>query len=214
MSQSPPGAEAPETVDIEKVMKQNSVTLVKVLAVRIVIIVVLVAVPMALYRAGAPNSFFLVLPFIPAVFLLVLTGYRLWGGVRLAQCKKVLRHYPLRFHTRVVKRGSLWTEYGNVFEIKISTRGEHGAPLLKAINAAGRRRWPGGTENGAWIAGDLDFGGVMVVPGSNAMLFLNPADWEKTASRREQAGAERIARAEQAGISKRNWRKPILLWGA
>ncbi|MEU6370730.1 hypothetical protein ABZ876_34685 [Streptomyces sp. NPDC046931] len=213
MSESPPGTATPEAVHVEQVMKQNYIALVKLLAVRIVVIAVLIAVPMALYGAGAPNSLFLVLPVIPAMFLLILTAYRLWAGVRLAQCRKVLLHYPLQFHTRVVKKSSLWTEYGTVFEVKISTRGEHGAPLMKAINAAGRRRWPEGTENGVWVAGDLAFGGVMVVPGSNAMLFLNPADWDKLAPRREEAGPERIARAEQAGINRRNWRKPILLRG-
>ncbi|MGW5482125.1 hypothetical protein [Streptomyces sp. NPDC004008] len=198
---------------IDQVMKDNYLALVKLLASRMAVVAVLVVVPMALHRSGVPASFFLALPVVAANLVFILTVYRLWAGVRLFQCRKVLSHYPLEFHTRVVKKSSLWTDYANVFEVKISTRGEHGAPLMKAINATGRRRWPKGTENGAWVAGDLAFGGVMVVPGSNAMLFLNPADWDKLASRRERAGAERIARAEQAGIHKRNWRKPVLLWG-
>ncbi|MFE0329605.1 hypothetical protein ACFW08_23015 [Streptomyces sp. NPDC058960] len=212
MSESRPSG-APDTVDVEQVMKDNYLALAKLLASRLTVVAVLVVVPIALNAAGASTSFFLTLPLVAAMFVFILTAYRLWAGVRLDQCRKVLSHYPLEFHTRVVKKSSHWTEYGNVFEVKISTRGEHGAPLMKAINAAGRRRWPEGTENGAWVAGDLAFGGVMIVPGSNAMLFLNPADWDKLAPRREQAGAERVARAEQAGISKQNWRKPVLLWG-
>ncbi|MFJ8363656.1 hypothetical protein [Streptomyces sp. NPDC093984] len=213
MSESRPSAMTPATVDVEQVMKDNYLALAKLLASRLAVVAVLVIVPMAVNRAGASASFFLTLPLVAAMFVFILTAYRLWAGVRLVQCRKVLSHYPLEFHTRVVKKSSHWTEYGNVFEVKISTRGEHGAPLMKAINAAGPRRWPEGTQNGAWVAGDLAFGGVMIVPGSNAMLFLNPADWDKLAPRREQAGAERVARAEQAGISKRNWRKPVLLWG-
>ncbi|MET9832329.1 hypothetical protein ABZ078_24195 [Streptomyces sp. NPDC006385] len=213
MSQSHPGADSPPAVDVDLVMRDNYIALAKLIASRLAVIAVLVVVPIILNRAGASASFFLTLPLVVAAFVFVLTAYRLWAGVRLVQCRKVLRHYPLVFHTRVVKKSSLWTEYGSVFEVKISTRGEHGAPLMKAINAAGRRRWPEGTENGAWVAGDLAFGGVMVVPGSNAMLFLNPADWDKLASRRGQAGAERIALAKQAGIDKRSWRKPILLRG-
>ncbi|UXY22270.1 hypothetical protein N8I84_28925 [Streptomyces cynarae] len=212
MSESRPGR-APETVDVEQVMKENYLALAKLLASRLTVVAVLVVVPMALNRAGSSASFFLTLPLVAAMFVFILTAYRLWAGVRLSQCRKVLNHYPLEFHTRVVKKSSHWTDYGNVFEVKISTRGEHGAPLMKAINATGRRRWPEGTENGAWVSGDLAFGGVMIVPGSNAVLFLNPADWDKLAARREQAGAERVARAEQAGINKRNWRKPVLLWG-
>ncbi|MDQ0993395.1 hypothetical protein [Streptomyces sp. V3I7] len=213
MSATSPHTNTPEAMNVDQVMKRNFIALLKLLAVRIFISAVLIAVPVVLFKAGAPNTVFLVLPIVPAVFLLVLTVYRLWGGVRLVQCRKVLDHYPLQFQARVMKKSSLWTEYGNVYELKIPTRGEHGAPMMKAINAAGRRRWPEGTEDGVWVAGDLVFGGVMVVPGSSAMFFLNPADWDKLASKREQAGEERIARAEQAGINRRNWRKPILLWG-
>ncbi|NUQ97055.1 MAG: hypothetical protein HOY79_10985 [Streptomyces sp.] len=213
MAENPPGVDVPASVDVEQAMKDNYITLAKLLASRMALVVVLIVLPMALNRAGASASFFLTLPLIIAVFVFILSVYRLWAGVRLIQCRKVLRHYPLQYYTRAVKKGSHWTEYGNVFEVKISTRGGHGAPLMKAINAAGRRSWPEGTEDGVWVAGDLVFGGVMVVPGSNAMLFLNPADWDKLAPQREQADAERIARAEQAGIHKQNWRKPMLLRG-
>lgn len=47
-----------------------------------------------------------------------------------------------------------------------------------------------------------------MVPGSNAMLFLKPADWDKTARKRAEAGAQRTARAQQAGLhqmTNRSW---------
>ncbi|WP_155053913.1 hypothetical protein [Streptomyces blattellae] len=44
------------------------------------------------------------------------------------------------------------------------------------------------------------FGGVMIVPDTGDLLFLQPADWDKFASERAQASPKRRARAEQAGI--------------
>lgn len=93
------------------------------------------------------------------------------------------------------------------------TRGESGSATMVAINAAGQRRWPADTENGAWFAGDFAFGGVLVIPGNNTLLFLNPEDWETSAERRDGAGAERIARAEQARLDKRNRKQPIMWYG-
>jgi hypothetical protein len=213
MSENPQVANSPEAVDVEQVLKHNYNLLAKLLGARIAVIAALVATPIWLRQLGAPDSLFLVLPFVAAMAVFILTVYRVTCGVRLAQCARVLRHYPLEFRTRVDKKSTNWTEYGNVFTIRVPTRGQHGAPLMWAINAAGRRRWPEGTENGVWVAGDLPFGGVMVVPGSSAMFFLNPADWEKLAPKREQADAERIATAKLARIAERNWKKPLMWRG-
>ncbi|MFI5754305.1 hypothetical protein [Streptomyces sp. NPDC051569] len=199
----------PNTLDVDQVLKQNYIILAKFIAVRVAIIAALFALPIVLQKLGVPESFFLALLMVPPMYVFIFTLYRVRYGVRITQCARVMRLYPLEFHTRVVYKRTEWTEYGNVFTIRASIRGQHGAPSMLALNAAGRRRWPEGIENGAWIAGDLPFGGVLVVPGSNAMMFLNPADWEKMAPRREQAGAERIARAEQAKLAKRNWKKPV-----
>jgi hypothetical protein len=206
-------AESPETVDAHQLLRRNYILLAKLLSARIALITALVATPIGLRKLGVPDSFFLAVPFIGTMAVFILTVYRINCGVRLVQCARVLRHYPLEFRTRVDKKNTNWTEYGNVFTIRVSTRGQHGAPLMWAINAAGRRRWPVGTENGVWVAGDLPFGGVVVVPGSNAMLFMTPADWEKLAPKREQADAERIARAEQARLTERNWKKPLMWRG-
>ncbi|MET8681462.1 hypothetical protein ABZW18_28755 [Streptomyces sp. NPDC004647] len=213
MSENPQVANSPEAIDVEQVLKRNYIIFTKLLGVRVAVIAALVATPMGLHKLGVPDSFFLALPFVAAMGVFILTVYRVRCGVRLVQCARVLRHYPLEFRTRVDKKSESWTEYGNVFTIRVSTRGQHGAPLMWAINAAGRRRWPEGTENGAWVAGDLPFGGVMVVPGSNAMLFMNPADWAKLAPKREQADAERIAMARQARLAERNWKKPMMWRG-
>ncbi len=45
------------------------------------------------------------------------------------------------------------------------------------------------------------------------MLFLNPADWEKLAKQREEADADRIAKAQEAKLDRRNWKRPIMWRG-
>ncbi|MFF8310642.1 hypothetical protein [Streptomyces lydicus] len=206
---APPGAP-----DAAQVLKANYRALAGLFALRLLITALLVAVPVMLSRATGTNSFLLTLPLVVGVFLLVYTVYRFLYGLRVFQCARVLRTYPLEFHPRVVKKRERWTQYGNVFEIRVTTRGQHGAPLMLAVNAAGRRRWPEGTEEGVWLAGDLPFGGVMVVPGGKEMFFLKPADWDKTARRRDEAGPERLARAQQAKLTHRTKRAVMMRPGA
>ncbi|MFE3884955.1 hypothetical protein ACFXPQ_18945 [Streptomyces lydicus] len=197
---------APELLDapdIVQVLKVNRLVLARLMAVRLLVIVLLVAVPVVLSRVAESNSILLTLPIVAGVFVFIGTVYRAIYGIRVTQCARVLRDYPLEFHPRVIKKRERRTQYGDVFEVKVTTPGQHGAPLMLAVNAAGRRRWPEGMEDGAWLAGDLPFGGVLVVPGSNAMLFLKPADWDKTARKREEAGPERTARAQRAKLNSR-----------
>ncbi|MGI5376270.1 hypothetical protein ACQEV2_18825 [Streptomyces sp. CA-251387] len=68
-------------------------------------------------------------------------------------------------------------------------------------------------EGGAWFAGDPAFGGVMIVPGSNDMLFVQPADRQKHEQERAQAGPERRTLAEQAGISGLLEKEPNIMAG-
>ncbi|UKY52301.1 hypothetical protein [Streptomyces inhibens] len=198
--QTPAPSEAP---DVAQVLRVNYLSLAKIIALRLLITAVLVAIPVAADRLLGLDSPFLMLFTVAGVGAFVLTVHRLIYGIRVSQCARVLRDYPLEFHPRVIKKRERWTQYGNVFEVRVTTRGQHGAPLMLAVNAPGRRRWPEGVEEGAWLAGDLPFGGVLVVPGSNAMLFLKPADWEKTARKREEAGAERTARAQRAKLNSK-----------
>lgn len=51
----------------------------------------------------------------------------------------------------------------------------------------------------------------MVVPGSSAMMFMQPANWEKSAQERAQADATRIAQAQQAGITELVERDPNII---
>lgn len=110
------------------------------------------------------------------------------------------------------KKGSEWKYLGDVHTVRLSVRGQLGAPYMRAVNASTVRRWPrGAEEGGAWFAGDPAFGGVMIVPGSNDMFFLQPADWEKYEQERSQADPQRRALAEQAGISGLLEKEPNLI---
>ncbi len=57
-------------------------------------------------------------------------------------------------------------------------------------------------------------GGVLVLPGNKPMLFMKPAHRDKPARKREQAGAERMARAERAGLTRKTTRAWIFKPGA
>ncbi|MFD8548353.1 hypothetical protein [Streptomyces sp. NPDC059649] len=203
-----------EAPDPAEVLKSNYRALAGLMALRLLISALLVAIPVVVSHVTGSNSIFLTLPIVAGVFVLISTLYRVMYGIRGSQCANVLRAYPLEFHPRVVKKRERWTRYGNVFEIRVTTRGQHGAPLMLAVNAAGRRRWPEGTEDGVWFAGDLPFGGVMVVPGGKEMFFLKPADWDKSAGRRDDADPERLARAEQAKLTHRTKRAVMMRPGA
>ncbi|CAM5359714.1 MULTISPECIES: hypothetical protein [Streptomyces] len=162
---------------------------------------VLIALPFALTGAGVPNTFLTVLPIVPGLFILLLLLLQVRHGRRLDVCERVLRTYPLEYRDRVDRRGSDRLLLGTVHTVKLPIRGQHGAPTMRALNASMTRRWPEGAASGAWFAGDPAFGGVMVVPDTGDMLFLQPAEWRKYETERDEADPGRRALAEQAGIS-------------
>ncbi len=187
--------------DVDQVLRHNRSTMAKHVAGRLALGVGLVAVPFVWQFAGVSVSTLTVLPVVPGLFLLLFLYLRVGLGRRFKVCEKVLSTYPLEYRTRVAKKQSQWLLLGDVHTVKLSVRGQHGAPSMRAVNASTVRRWPKGAENnGAWFAGDPAFGGVMIVPDTGDMLFLQPSEWEKFASERAQADPERRAKAEQAGI--------------
>ncbi|MGN9761243.1 hypothetical protein [Streptomyces sp. SD31] len=194
--ESPPAAP-----DVAQVLKHNRTLLYRHIATRLALAAALFSVPYVAHLAGYDAA----LPAfgIPAsLFVLIFLALRLRHGSRLKVCEKVLRTYPLEYRTRVSKKGSEWKYLGDVHTVRLSVRGQHGAPSLRAVNASTVRRWPKeAEEGGAWFAGDPAFGGVMIVPESNAMLFTQPANWQKYEQERAHADPQRRALAEQAGIS-------------
>ncbi|MFE9441478.1 hypothetical protein ACFYO2_21265 [Streptomyces sp. NPDC006602] len=199
--------------NVAQVVKHNRTLLYRHISTRLALAVVLFAVPFVAHLLGYDGA----LPAfcIPAaLFVLIFLVLRLRHGSRLGVCEKVLHTYPLEYRTRVSKKGSEWKYLGDVHTVRLSVRGQHGAPSLRAVNASTVRRWPkAAEEGGAWFAGDQAFGGVLIVPGSNDMLFVQPADWKKYEQERAQADPQRRALAEQAGISRLLEKEPRILVG-
>lgn len=203
----------PVAPDVAQVLKRNRALLYRHIATRLALAVVLFAVPYVAHLLGYDAA----LPGfgIPAALLvLIFLMLRLRHGSRLKVCAKVLRTYPLEYRTRVSRKASEWKYLGDVHTVRLSVRGQRGAPSLRAVNASTVRRWPKeAEEGGAWFAGDPAFGGVMVVPGSNDMFFVQPAHWQKYEQERAQADPRRTALAEQAGISRLLEKDPNILVG-
>lgn len=203
----------PVEPDVAQVLKHNRTLLHRHIATRLALAAALAVVPFVAHIAGYDAA----LPAfgIPAaLFVLIFLTLRLRHGSRLKVCERVLRTYPLEYRTRVSKKGSEWKYLGDVHTVRLTVRGQHGAPSLRAVHASTVRRWPKEAEaGGAWFAGDLAFGGVMIVPESNDMLFVQPADWRKYEQERAQADPQRRALADQAGISRLLEKEPRILVG-
>ncbi len=209
MPQTPHSVDTAATVDIERVLKRNYFLLIGLLSARVGVSAALIALPVTVVEvSGLADPGFWVVPAVVSIGLLILTLCRVGCGIRLVQCAKVLRNYPLEFRPIVDRKPTSKALHGNVHTVRLRVPDQHGALWMWGMNAAGSRRWPAGAEDGVWFAGDPPFGGVMVVPGSNRLMFLSPSDWQKQARRREQAGPERVARAERANLMKNHWREP------
>ncbi|MGW7660935.1 hypothetical protein [Streptomyces sp. NPDC054756] len=194
--------------DVTEVVAHNRSARTRHVALRAALGTTLIALPFALIASGVPNTFLTVLPIVPGLFVLLLLLLRLRHGRRLDVCERVLRTYPLEYRGRVDHRGSDWLLLGTVHTLKLPIRGRHGAGEMRALNASLTRRRPRGTEAGAWFAGDPAFGGVLIVPATGDMLFLQPADWAKYEAERTEADPQRRARAREAGITDLLEREP------
>ncbi|MFH8406893.1 hypothetical protein ACH4FX_19145 [Streptomyces sp. NPDC018019] len=167
-------------------------------------IAVLVGLPMMLGRSGVGNSPLSSVFSVAGVFLALGTFHRFVFGLRLGKCRAVLRNYPLEFQPRVVrKKADDWTKYGTFFTVGISGGGPERMPFMRAVNVVGRRRWPKEVESGAWFAGDVAFGAVLVAPGSEEVLFLEIAKRDKAVRARQKAGPDRRALAVRAGLVRK-----------
>ncbi|WP_328632190.1 hypothetical protein [Streptomyces sp. NBC_00356] len=195
--------------DMERVLSRNFRALAKFVAFRLFLIVTLMVGPVACIRRGVvPESTLAALPVVAGLFVLIHTVLRLRFATRLFSCKRVLRHYPLTYYSRVAKKEERGKVYGVVFALRVSIRGQHGAPLMRGVNAAGSTRWPAGFDEGGWVAGDLPYGGVVISPTTDAMLFVKPDEWGKLESQRGELGLERAELARQARMDKGQWPEP------
>ncbi|MCF6526473.1 hypothetical protein [Streptomyces sp. JJ36] len=204
----------PEPPDVARVLRRNHARLLRLLTVRTAVAAALLGTPFVVVRGlGAPDSvlWFLSSPVGMAVLLLTLLRARF--AVRLRQCARVLRHYPMEFRPALDRRETGRLLHGTVHTVRPRVPGEQGALWMWAMDAAGPRGRLQGVEQGVWFAGDPPFGGVLVVPGSDVLLFVSPSDWEKVARRREKAGPERLHRAAQAHLDRNHWREPRMVYG-
>jgi hypothetical protein len=214
MTQAPQTTGHSTSIDTAQVLAHNYGKLARWLIARLVIVAVLIAGPLVAVNVFGAGTGWTIIPLVVGVGLLVWTLPRIGCGVRLRQCARVLRNYPLEYRPALQKADSEWTTYSTVYTVRMHAKGPEDEPGMWAINASGSRKWPEGAENGVWFAGDEPFGGVIVVPESNGLMFLNPADWENEAPRRAEAGPERAEGARSAKLHKRNWRVPKYSLGA
>jgi hypothetical protein len=202
-------ATIPAAPDVERVLAYNFQVLARFVAFRLCLIVTLMVGPVVCLRLGVvPDSTLIALPMVTGLFVLIYTVRRLRFATRLFSCKRVLRHYPLTYYSRVAKKEERRKVYGVVFALRVSIRGQHGAPLMRGVDAAGSTRWPAGFDEGGWVAGDLPYGGVVISPTTDAMLFVKPDDWGKLESRRRELGPERAELARQVRMDKGKWPEP------
>ncbi|MEU4198683.1 hypothetical protein AB0B79_17810 [Streptomyces sp. NPDC039022] len=199
--------------DVDKVLKHNAHRLKLHVAGRLAIGVPLLALPFVWPSRGTP-SVVLMLPLLAGLWVLFFLVVRVANGRRLGVCRKVLHTYPLEYRTRLDRKESQWLLLGTVYTVKASQRGVHGAPHMRAVNASTVRRWPRNAEDcGVWFAGDPIFGGVLIIPDSHDMLFVQPANWKKFEQERAHTDPARVARARQAGIAKLLEREPKVAYG-
>ncbi|MGR8007907.1 hypothetical protein [Streptomyces hypolithicus] len=142
--------------------------------------------------------------------LIALLFYLLPSAVVITRaCRKVLRQYSFdEFWPQVEKKDGKDSAKGRP-KLTLRVRNAEGgrSPLMKVVEVPSRGfwrdPWPEGIENGVWVAGDLPFGGIAFVPSSGAVMLMHPEKWDRLASERDQAGADRVARAERAGLTSR-----------
>ncbi|MFF4627425.1 hypothetical protein [Streptomyces griseorubiginosus] len=196
---SPPGV-----VEVGRLLKRNYLLLIQGVVLRLVVFGALCAAPVVLSKTGTWDSPVLSVLSVAGVMGFVLMTYRFpFALLSLGRCRRVLREYPLEFRSGMSKKIESRTKYGTVFTVRVKAEERGRSPLLRAADALERHRWPKGAEDGVWFAGDLPFGGVVVVPGSDTLLVVRPEDWDKFAAEREQAGPDRIERARRTRLAKR-----------
>lgn len=145
-----------------------------------------------------------VVPLAPLSVLSLLVGTRFWfEQVRsVGVASRVLEVYGYEFRAPVEK---LNLRTAGKRSLRLGGRpggGGEESPRMAAHQPLGAL-WPEDIADGVWFAGDDVFGGVVLVPGSGELMVLQPLNWDELAGRRDRAGADRIGRANRAGLDRR-----------
>ncbi|MEU1853502.1 hypothetical protein ABZ499_30630 [Streptomyces sp. NPDC019990] len=124
-------------------------------------------------------------------------------------CRKTLAQYSFdAFWPQITKVDAQATKgRSKKMTFTLHTAEGQSSPLMRMDPApppvAWRTPWPDGIENGVYVAGDLPFGAVGYVPSSGRFFIMQPEDWDAAAQDRKLAAPDRIARAEEAGLTRR-----------
>lgn len=190
-----------DALNPHQVMRSNYGLLARRFAMFFCIFGILMVLPIILGKLGAPNTFWAAFPAFPGIIGMVFTVHSFAGRpLRLRKCKRILNQYPLepRPHARLSKLVRINRETCYVFDVEAP--GGEVPHQVAAVDVQGRGKPPKGADDGVYIAGDLAFGGVIVVPGSNALLLMRPEPWDEAAPKRNAAAPDRRERAKKAGI--------------
>lgn len=186
--------------DPRQVLRYNYAMFARRLGARLGIFGVLLVSPFVMLSLGVPDSFWTAFPVAPGVIGLGFTFINFRGHpFRLRKCKKILSEYPLERGSvsAVGKRRATHNKTFITFDV---TQGEGEQALeMTGVEPQGLVRWPTPKDD-VLIAGDLPFGGVVVVPSRNELFLMQPSDWHGTTTKRTGASPDRITRAKAAGI--------------
>ncbi|MBT2504801.1 hypothetical protein J7I98_02605 [Streptomyces sp. ISL-98] len=134
----------------------------------------------------------------PLIFALVL--YSFGPVLRLRRIRKVLREYPWEYRSSVRPCHDVKDTMALVVQLKADADSDW-SKTMRAVNPLRRKRWTGAMEQGAWFAGDPEFGGVIAVPGGRDLMTLERGSRTPVEEYREIArDKDRMARAKRAGI--------------
>lgn len=192
---------SPDALDPQRVLRHNRVLLARRFAMFVGIFGFLAVLPLILMALGVPDSFWTSLPAAPAVIGMVFTVRSFAGRpLRIRKAKKVLSQYPLERYPSARYSKPVRFNQETRFLFEVDEPGSAEPRTLVTIDVQGYGRIPKGAEDGVWIAGDLPFGGVLVIPSTNTLLLMRPENWDENAPKRNGASPDRIERAKNAGI--------------
>ncbi|MDI3384891.1 hypothetical protein QIS99_01470 [Streptomyces sp. B-S-A8] len=155
-------------------------------------------------RHGSPPMWMRIAGFVclvAAPFVFAAALYSLGPVLRLRRIRRVLREYPWEYRAAVRPCPGV----KDVMALPVQLRTEPGgawSKAMRAINPLQRKRWSGAMEQGAWFAGDPEFGGVIAEPGGRELMTLErgsrtPLEEYRAITR----DTDRIARAKRAGLA-------------
>ncbi|MFC7303473.1 hypothetical protein ACFQVC_04490 [Streptomyces monticola] len=147
---------------------------------------------------------------VAAPFIFAFALYSVGPVLRLRRIRKVLRAYPWEYVTAVRRCPGVKDTMALPVQLRNATDGSDGGDgtdggwsrTMRAVNPLQRKRWTGALEDGAWFAGDPEFGGVLAEPGGRELMTLERGSLTPPERYREIARDEaRMARAKRAGIA-------------